>query len=101
MLLLNLLKLIRIYSNKMAGLKAIKTKIRSIEKTSTVAKAMEAISAAKMRKAQIKAVSGRAYARAALSILARISDAQEMEYSPLTAVRPVNKILYIVITSDK
>lgn len=85
----------------MAGLKAIKTKIRSIEKTGTVAKAMEAISAAKMRKAQIRAVSGRAYARAALSILARISDARELEHNPLTAVRPVNKILYIVITSDK
>ena len=36
----------------MAGLKQIKTKIRSVEKSRQVTKAMEAVSAAKMRKSQ-------------------------------------------------
>ncbi len=89
----------------MAGLKAIKTKIRSVEKTQTVTKAMEAVSAAKMRKAQVAALSGRAYARAAVSILARVSSSQVLKNHPLTrgganVVTP-QKALYIVITSDK
>ena len=85
----------------MAGLKAIKTKIRSIEKTQKVTKAMEAVSAAKMRKAQGRAFAGRAYARAAVSILARVAGSRELASNPLTEVRPVANALYIVITSDK
>lgn len=85
----------------MAGLKAIKTKIRSVEKTQKVTKAMEAVSAAKMRKSQQKALSGRAYARAAVSILSRVSGSREVANHPLTQGRVVANALYIVITSDK
>ncbi len=85
----------------MAGLKAIKTKIRSIEKTQKVTKAMEAVSAAKMRKAQGRAFAGRAYARAAVSILVRVSGSQELTSNALTQVRPISNALYIIITSDK
>ncbi len=85
----------------MAGLKAIKLKIRSTEKTRKVTKAMEAVSAAKMRKAQQKAIAGRAYARAAVSILSRVSGTQELQNHPLTQAREVKRALYIVITSDK
>ncbi|MDO8518398.1 MAG: ATP synthase F1 subunit gamma [bacterium] len=104
----------------MAGLKTIKTKIRSIEKTQTVTKAMEAVSASKMRKAQQKALAGRAYARAAVSILSRVSGSRELanhplvrgaerlfsEASPLLPAAGENnfsasRALYIVITSDK
>lgn len=85
----------------MAGLKQIKSKIRSIDKTRTVTKAMEAVSAAKMRKAQQRALSGRAYARAAASILARVSGSAAMSNHPLVAARPVSRTLYIVITADR
>ncbi len=85
----------------MAALKSIKLKIRSIEKTRKVTKAMEAVSAVKMRRSQQKALSGRAYARAAVSILARVSGARELAQHPLTQVRTVKNTLYIVITSDK
>lgn len=105
----------------MAGLKAIKLKIRSVEKTQKVTKAMEAVSAAKMRKSQQRALGGRAYARAAVSILARVSGAKELKAHPLTrdaekiipgaaglrgdasgtTFSASQKALYIVITSDK
>lgn len=85
----------------MAGLKAIKSKIRSVGKTRTVTKAMEAVSAAKMRKAQQKALSGRAYARAAASVLSRVAGAGALQAHPLAQARPVSRALYIVITSDK
>lgn len=87
----------------MAGLKAIKLKIRSIEKTGKVTKAMEAVSAAKMRKSQTRALSGRAYARAATSILARVSGTRELSSHPLTHQHSEGskKALYIVITADR
>ena len=103
----------------MAGLKEIKQKIRSTARTRTVTKAMEAVSAAKMRKSQNKALGGRSYARAAAAILARVSGTREVANHPLTrgatlstaleAARPsltvepgrTPRALYIVITSDK
>lgn len=85
----------------MAGLKAIKTKIVAMKKSQTVTKAMEAVSAAKMRKAQLSALRGRAYARAAAATLSRLSGSRSLAAHPLTEVRDMRKALYIVITSDK
>lgn len=85
----------------MAGLKQIKTKIRAINKTRTVTKAMEAVSAAKMRKSQHRALNARAYARAAAAVLARVSGSRDLMSHPLADVRPVNRMLYIVITADR
>ncbi|MDB5225469.1 MAG: synthase gamma chain [Candidatus Adlerbacteria bacterium] len=85
----------------MAGLKEIKSKIRSTARTRTVTKAMEAVSAAKMRKSQNRALGGRSYARAAAAILSRVSGTRELASHPLAQVREVKKALYIVITSDK
>lgn len=85
----------------MAGLKQIKTKIGAMKKSQTVTRAMEAVSAAKMRKAQSSALKGRAYARASAAVLARVAGSRELAAHPLTAVRPVAQALYIVITSDK
>ena len=88
----------------MAALKQIKNKIRSVEKTGKVTKAMEAVSAAKMRKTQERAVAGRTYARAAAEILARVSGSAELKNHPLTRRRPegsARRALYIVITADR
>ncbi len=85
----------------MASPKLIKSKIKSVQKTQKVTRAMEAVSAAKMRKAQMRAISGRAYARAAGAILSRVSGSRELANHSLTQVREVSKALYIVITSDK
>ncbi|HVZ76109.1 MAG TPA: ATP synthase F1 subunit gamma [Candidatus Paceibacterota bacterium] len=85
----------------MAGLKAIKSKIKSVEKTQKVTKAMEAVSAAKMRKAQQKALAGRAYARAATAVLARTSSSRELMSHALSQPRTITRALYIIITSDK
>ena len=67
----------------MASLKNIKLKILSVKKTSTVTRAMEAVSAVKMRKSQERALSGRVYAAAALSILERIAGTADFSAHPL------------------
>jgi F-type H+-transporting ATPase subunit gamma len=82
------------------ALKHIKLKIQSVKKTSTVTRAMEAVSAVKMRKAQERALGGRAYAAAALTILERLSNAQEIKTHPL-ALQKEGKTLVVLITSDK
>ena len=83
------------------ALKDIKSKIKATERTHKVTRAMEAVSAVKMRKTQATALAGRPYARAALSILARLSGSADLSRHPLTAVRPAQKIALVILTSDK
>lgn len=83
------------------ALKDIKNKIKATERTHKVTHAMEAVSAVKMRKTQGAAFAGRPYARAALSILARLSGSADIAEHPLMQTRPVKKTAYVVMTSDK
>lgn len=85
----------------MASLKTIKGKIVATAKTRKVTKAMEAVSAAKMRKAQVRALSDRAYATAAVGVLSRLSGSSALSQHTFLTERPVARALYIVITSDK
>src|SRR5581483_6150176 len=84
----------------MASLKNIKLKILSYKKTGTVTHAMEAVSAVKMRKSQERALSGRAYAAAALSILERLSATADLARHPLLQSKE-SGVCWIVVTSDK
>ncbi len=84
----------------MASLKNIKLKILSYKKTGTVTHAMEAVSAVKMRKGQERALSGRAYAASALSMLERLAGTSDIARHPLMREQ-AGKTCCIVITSDK
>ena len=83
------------------SLRDVKEKIRSIDRTRKVTKAMETVSAVKMRKSQLRAFTSRPYARAALSILERLSPSLAVTKHPLTVARTVNSIALVVVTSDK
>lgn len=83
------------------ALKDIKAKIAATKRMNTVTRAMEAVSAVKMRKTQASAMAGRPYARAALSILARLSGSSHVVSHPLSTVREVKRVALVVITSDK
>lgn len=83
------------------ALKDIKAKIGATKRMHTVTRAMEAVSAVKMRKTQSSALAGRPYARAALSILARLSGSGDVLRHPLAKTREVKKSALLVITSDK
>ncbi|NBV77387.1 ATP synthase F1 subunit gamma [bacterium] len=84
----------------MAGLKNIKHKIQSVKKTSTVTRAMEAVSAVKMRKSQERALGGRAYAATSLSLLERLSGTNDLSSYPLMQPQG-GKTCVVIITSDK
>lgn len=84
------------------SLKTIKLKITSIKKTAKVTRAMEAVSAVKMRKAQQRALGARGYARSAMRILRQLSGNLENVHHPLTVSHQnANKIAVVIVTSDK
>lgn len=82
------------------SLKQIKNKIKSVAKTRQVTKAMEAVSAAKMRKSQDKAFQLRPYAAAAFRVLHRVSH-KGIEKHAYLQERSAGKTLVIVIVSDR
>lgn len=83
------------------SLKQIKNKIISTKKTGKVTKAMEAVSAVKMRKTQEQAFAARAYARAAVRILRNIAQSSDNALAAYKSDKATGKPLIIVVTSDK
>lgn len=83
------------------ALKQVKNKIIATKKTGQVTKAMEAVSAVKMRKSQEKAFTGRPYVRSALRILSRISHLEDARSGGYFDRSHSAKELLIIITSDK
>jgi len=83
------------------ALKQIKNKIISTKKTGKVTKAMESVSAVKMRKSQERAFASRPYVHAAMRILARVSGSDEAMQHPLAQKRVATKRLVVMVTSDK
>ncbi len=87
----------------MATSRAVKKRIKATENISQITKAMEAVSAVKMRKSEEFALRSRPYALAALEILKNLSgkiDETEF-YSPLLTKKETGKICLLVVASDK
>jgi len=87
----------------MAGVstKEIKNRIRSMESTKQITKAMEMVAASKLRRAQAQIQSSRPYFEILLSTIRDIVDStQDMSSAYLTA-RPVKRSAYVVIAGDR
>lgn len=84
----------------MANTITLKRRIGSVTSTRQITKAMELVSASKMRRAQEYASSGREYRAYAHSLLTRLSAITEVSEHPLYTQRPIKKRLYIVMTSN-
>ena len=86
----------------MAGSKEIRTKIKSVQNTRKITKAMEMVAASKMRKAQDRMRTARPYAEKIRNVAAHISQANpEYRHPYLVARDTVKRIGIIVITTDK
>lgn len=83
------------------ALKHVKNKIIATKKTGQVTKAMESVSAVKMRKSQERAFAGRPYVHSAMRILAQLSQSQDGLSHPLAQKRTEGKQLLVIVTSDK
>ena len=84
----------------MASTITLKRRIGSIRNTRQITKAMELVSASKLRRAQEYAQKSRAYRDLANSLLARLSSMPDVERQPLFEKREVKSRLYVVITSN-
>jgi F-type H+-transporting ATPase subunit gamma len=85
----------------MASSLDIKRRIRSINSTKKITKAMEMVSAAKMRRAVSSVLGIRPYAHAAWSVLTNLASAFENAELGLLQVREVKSVLMVVVTSNR
>src|SRR5690554_1609707 len=86
----------------MAGGREIKTKIKSVQNTRKVTRALEMVSASKIRKAQERMKASRPYARAMKQVIGHLALANTDYVHPFLAERKdVKRVGYIVISSDR
>jgi F-type H+-transporting ATPase subunit gamma len=86
----------------MAAGKEIRAKIKSVENTKKITKAMEMVSASKMRKAQERMRAARPYAEIVRSLAANLSRATpEYKHAFMVANKGAKKAGFIVVTTDK
>ena len=84
----------------MASTITLKRRISSIKNTRQITKAMELVSASKLRRAQEYAAASRAYGELANELLARLASISEVSRQPLFEKREIKDSLYIVVTSN-
>lgn len=83
-------------------LKEVRLRIQSVQSTQQITKAMKMVSAAKLRRAQEAILQMRPYANKLQEMLSNIISNSEGDVSlKLAEERPVEKVLLIVITSDR
>ena len=86
----------------MAGTKEIRLKIKSVQNTRKITKAMEMVAASKMKKAQERMRRGRPYAQRLLDITMHAARANtEYKHPLLTRRETVKRVGVVVITTDK
>ena len=85
----------------MAGGKEIRTKISSIKNTQKITKAMEMVSASKMRKAQDTMQLGKPYAHRIRAVIGHVANANPEYQHSYFETREVKRVGYIVISTDR
>ena len=85
----------------MAGARDIKNKIRSVQNTQKITRAMEMVAASKMRRAQERMAAARPYAEKMRNVIAHVS-AASLEYRhPFLVEREMKRVGVIIISTDR
>ncbi len=85
----------------MASLKEIRAKVTSIKSTQKITRAMQMVAASKMRRAQERMEMGRPYTDSVRRIIANLVHAQADYKHPYMVSRPVKRVGFVVVTSDR
>ena len=86
----------------MAGGREIKTKIKSVQNTRKVTRALEMVSASKIRKAQERMKASRPYARAMKQMIGHLAQANTDFQHPFLQERPeIRRVGYVIVSSDR
>lgn len=85
----------------MASGKEIRTKIRSIQSTQKITRAMEMVAASKMRKAQDRMAASRPYAEKMRKVIGHLAMAHPEYKHPFMIEREAKRVGYIVVSTDR
>jgi len=86
----------------MASGREIKTKIKSVQNTRKVTRALEMVSASKIRKAQERMKASRPYARAMKQVIGHLAQANSEFQSPFLVERAeIKRVGFIIVSSDR
>ena len=85
----------------MASLRDIRKRIRSVQSTQKITSAMKMVAAARLRRAQDRVQQSMPYAEKIEELLRELASSASSDLHPLLQVRPVNKRLLVVFTSDR
>jgi F-type H+-transporting ATPase subunit gamma len=85
----------------MPSLRDIRRRIRSVQGTQQITKAMEMVAAARLRKAQSRVEASRPYASKMQSMLDNLTKAASSFVHPLFEKREVKKVALVIISSDR
>ena len=86
----------------MAGAKEIRSKIKSVQGTQKITKAMEMVAASKMRKAQDRMRASRPYAEKMRTVLSHLAQAHcEYKHPYLQVREEIKRVGYIVVSTDR
>lgn len=85
----------------MAGAKEIRTQIKSIKSTQKITRAMEMVSVSKMRTAQNRMQMARPFAEKIRQVISHLAQANPEYQDPFLVSRPVRRVGYIVVSSDR
>src|SRR4029453_292180 len=85
----------------MAGSKEIRTKIKSVQSTRKITKAMEMVAASKMRKAQERMRAARPYSEKIRNIAANLGQANPEDTHAFMKTHDVKAAGFILVTTDK
>jgi len=88
----------------MPNLKLIRQRIKSVQATQKITRAMRMVAAAKVRRAQARVQAGRPYAKAIVRMLSEALkeiNPFDLEGMPLLHPRPVKKVALMVLSSDR
>ena len=85
----------------MAGAKEIRTKIKSIQNTQKITKAMEMVAASKMRKSQDRMNAARPYSDKIYNVVAHLAHASTEYNHPFLVEREPKRVGYLIVSSDR
>src|SRR5712671_4181359 len=85
----------------MAGTKEIRTKIKSVQNTRKITKAMEMVAASKMRKAQERMRASRPYAERIRRVIGHLRLANPDFKHPFLFERPVKSVGFVIVSTDR
>ncbi|MDH3280964.1 MAG: F0F1 ATP synthase subunit gamma, partial [Gammaproteobacteria bacterium] len=85
----------------MSGGKEIRTKIKSVQNTQKITKAMEMVAASKMRKAQDRMQAARPYADKIQRVIMHLAQAKNEYKHPFTLERDAKRVGYILVSTDR